>query len=218
MKINGYIDHTILRPDAAADDIRRLCREAVENSFFAVCVNPCWVMLAKNALKDSKVKVASVAGFPLGSNRMETKVREAVIAIEDGADEIDMVMNIGEFKTGNRESVLNEMIGMREAVGPRTLKVIVETCLLTDAEKEEVLEMTVRAKADFIKTSTGFSKGGATEDDVRLFHSLAKGRILVKASGGIKDFKTAEMMIKAGAARLGTSSSVQIAAEADGRS
>lgn len=218
MKINNLIDHTLLKPDATADDIKRLCLEAREHSFYAVCVNPCWVMLSKSILKDSKVKVASVAGFPLGANRMETKVREAVIAIEEGADEIDMVMNIGEFKTGNKESVLNEMIGMREAVGARALKVIVETCLLSEGEKEEVLEMAVKAKADFIKTSTGFSKAGATEDDVKLFHKLAKGRILVKASGGIKDFKTAEIMIKAGASRLGTSSSVQIVAEADGRS
>ena len=215
MKISGYIDHTLLKADQTASDISSLCGEAVKYEFYSVCVNPCWVSSAKNILKHSNVKVASVVGFPLGANRMEVKMREAVIAVEDGADEIDMVMNIGEFKSGNYESVLNEIIGVREAVSGKILKVIVETSLLTEDEKVKALEIVMKSKADFIKTSTGFSTGGALVSDIELFHRLSSGKLRIKASGKIRDYKTAEAMIKAGASRIGTSSSILIMAQAD---
>ncbi|HAV92237.1 TPA: deoxyribose-phosphate aldolase [candidate division WOR-3 bacterium] len=215
MKINRYIDHTLLKAEQTDSDISLLCGEAVKYEFYSVCVNPCWVSSAKNFVKHSNVKVVSVVGFPLGANRMEVKMREAVIAVEDGADEIDMVMNIGEFKSGNYESVLNEIIGVREAVSGKILKVIVETSLLTENEKAKALEIVIKSKADFIKTSTGFSTGGALVSDIELFHRLSSGKVKIKASGKIRDYKTAEAMIKAGASRIGTSSSILIMAQAD---
>ncbi|MGE3062019.1 MAG: deoxyribose-phosphate aldolase [bacterium] len=217
MKLNDFIDHTLLKAGATKDDIKRLCDEATAHNFYAVCVNPCWVMTVKTLLKGSSVKVASVVGFPLGANRMEVKVRETIIAIEDGADEIDMVINIGDFKGGNYESVLNEIIGIREASKGSLLKVIVETALLTREEKIKVAALVIQAKADFIKTSTGFSTGGAALEDVKLFKELSGGKIKIKASGGIRDLKTAEAMIKEGAARIGCSSSVSIMAELNER-
>ncbi|MDD3803675.1 MAG: deoxyribose-phosphate aldolase [bacterium] len=217
MKLNRCIDHTLLRADASKTEINRLCEEAVFYDFYAVCVNPCWVMTAKTLLKGTDVKVAAVAGFPLGANRMEVKVREATIAIEDGADEIDMVMNIGEFKDKNYESVLNEIIGIREATKGKILKVIVETYLLTHDEKIKAVELVMRANADFIKTSTGFSGGGAAAEDIRLFKETSKGKLKIKASGGIKNLSAAEMMIREGASRIGCSSSVSIMKELNER-
>jgi len=218
MKINRYIDHTLLKADKNISDIQQLCDEAVMYDFYAVCINPCWILMAKSILRNKNVKVATVVGFPLGANRMEIKVKETIIAIEDGADEIDMVMNIGEFKSRNYDSVLNEIIGIREIAKGKILKVIIETSLLSKEEKMKVLELVIKSGADFIKTSTGFRTEGANVEDIKLFKKFGDGKIRIKASGGIRDLKTVKKMINAGASRIGTSSSVSIMAELNERS
>ncbi len=210
MELNKYIDHTLLKPDATNKQIMILINEAIEFDFFSVCVNPCFIDLAKKALIKTNVKVATVIGFPLGANTTESKINEARDAIKRNADELDMVINIGMLKQGNIDYLINEINSIKNIAGERILKVIVETCLLSNDEKKAVLEAVIKGNAGFIKTSTGFSTGGADINDIKLFKELAAGKIKIKASGGIRTREKAIRMIEAGADRLGTSSSVAI--------
>lgn len=205
-----YIDHTILKPDASAADIARLCAEAREFGFFSVCVNGSRVAQAHAVLEGSGVKVAAVVGFPLGATDPDTKRFETEAAVDNGAAEIDLVLNIGRLKDGEDAQVLRELRDVVEAADERTVKVILETCLLTREEKIRACRLVVEAGAHFVKTSTGFSTGGATLDDVKLMRELVGPQFGVKASGGIRDTATALAMIEAGATRLGTSSGVAI--------
>ncbi len=212
--ILGMIDHTMLKPDATKDMIEELCKEAMENKFAAVCVNPCYVKLCKDILRNSDVKVATVIGFPLGANTKEVKAFETMDAIKNGADEVDMVINIGALKIKNYELVKEDIEEVVKAAKDKALvKVIIATCLLTDEEKIKACEISMIAGADFVKTSTGFSTGGATVDDVKLMKSIVGDKLEVKASGGVRDIDSAKKMIEAGATRLGTSSGVKIAKE-----
>ena len=212
--IAKYIDHTNLKPYTTRDDIVRLCDEAIKYNFYAVCVNPYRVKLAKNYLreKNADVKVASVIGFPLGATPTEVKVFEAKKALEDGADELDMVMNIGALKDGDYEYVKNDIAGVVKVAHGRgaKVKVIIETCYLTEEEKVKACELAKEAGADFVKTSTGFGTGGATVEDVRLMRKVVGQGMGVKAAGGIRTYEQALAMIKAGANRIGTSSGVKI--------
>ncbi len=210
MELNKYIDHTLLKPDATNEQIMILINEAIEFNFFSVCVNPCFIDLAKKALIKTNVKVATVIGFPLGANTTESKINEARDAIKRNADELDMVINIGMLKQGNIDYIINEINSIKNIAGEKTLKVIVETCLLSNDEKKAALEAVIKGNADFIKTSTGFSTGGADINDIKLFKELAAGKIKIKASGGIRTREKAIKMIEAGADRLGTSSSIAI--------
>ncbi len=210
MNIESYIDHTILKPDAGIKDIERICTEAVKYKFFAVCINPCRIKNAAAFLKNTSVSIVAVAGFPLGANTMEIKVFEAEKALNDGADEVDMVISIGKIKDGDTNYVSGEISRLKKSCGEHILKVIVETCLLSDEEKETVCRIVMDSGADFIKTSTGFSSAGAAVEDIRLFKSIAGGQIGIKASGGIGDYETAIKMIEAGATRIGTSRSIAI--------
>lgn len=204
MKINRYIDYTNLKADATESDIKELCATAIKNNYYSVCVNPCYVSIAKKLLKGSNVKVATVIGFPLGMNTIDLKAYEAAEAVKNGADEVDMVINVGALKSHNREYLLNE-INAVNASGATT-KVIIEACLLTEEEKVMISEIVRDSDADYIKTSTGFSTGGATVDDVKLLYNIvsAKGK-KVKAAGGIRIFDVAKAMIEAGAERIGAS-------------
>lgn len=210
MYLNRLIDHTILKSDATKEDIKVLCEEAKEYQFASVCVNPYWVSYAKSLLEDSDVAVCTVIGFPLGATPLEVKAFETLTAIHDGADEIDMVINIGALKSNDTQTVLNEIKAVRNAAEDKVLKVIIETCLLTDDEKKLACNLALEAKADFVKTSTGFSTHGATIEDVALMKSVVLDNAKVKASGGIRDKETAIAMVEAGASRLGTSSGVKI--------
>lgn len=211
MDIKSMIDHTILKPDAKKDEIQALCQEAKEFGFYAVCVNPYYVSLCKDLLEGSKVKIATVIGFPLGANTSDIKALETKKAIDDGADEIDMVINIGALKDGDYGVVRDDIKAVVEAAKDRArVKVIIETSLLTDDEKIKACELSLEAGADFVKTSTGFSTGGATVEDVKLMKSVVKDKMEIKASGGVRDFETARKMIGAGARRIGTSSGVKI--------
>lgn len=211
MDIKSMIDHTILKPDAKKDEIQALCQEAKEFGFYAVCVNPYYVSLCKDLLEGSKVKIATVIGFPLGANTSDIKALETKKAIDDGADEIDMVINIGALKDGDYGVVRDDIKAVVEAAkGRARVKVIIETSLLTDDEKIKACELSLEAGADFVKTSTGFSTGGATVEDVKLMKSVVKDKMEIKASGGVRDFETARKMIEAGARRIGTSSGVKI--------
>ena len=205
-----YIDHTLLKPDATAEDIRRLCSEAKHHKFFAVCVNGSWVQLARHCLDGTDVKVASVAGFPLGAMETDAKRFEAEAAIDAGAHEIDVVINIGRLREGDDKFVLRELRDIVEAADERPVKVILETCLLTDDEKIRACTFVVEAGAHFVKTSTGFSKAGATIEEVKLLRREVGPDFGLKASGGIRDAVTALAMIEAGATRLGTSNGVVI--------
>ncbi len=207
------LEHTLLKPDATESDIVSLCKEAKEYRLFGVCVNPCFVSLAKKCLQGTGVKVVTVIGFPLGAEKTETKVFAARLAQKEGADEIDMVMNISLFKSGKYNEVKEDIMAVAGAVTV-PLKVIIETCLLSDAEKREAVRVIAGTGAAYVKTSTGFSKGGATVPDVRLLSGEGgKYGLKVKASGGIKDLKTASAMALAGAERIGTSSGAAIARE-----
>lgn len=211
MNIASKIDHTLLKAEATEDMIEVLCKEAMEFSFAAVCVNPYYVKKAKEFLKDSNIKVATVIGFPLGANIKEVKSFEAQKAVEDGADEIDMVINIGALKNKDYEYVKDDIKAVVEAVkGKAIVKVIIETCLLDEEEKIKACELSKEAGADFVKTSTGFSTGGATVEDIKLMKATIGDSMDIKASGGIRDFDTAKAMIEAGASRIGASSSVKI--------
>lgn len=211
MKINQYIDHTALKADTTLSQIEKLCSEAKEFEFFSVCVNSYYVKKAVQLLAGSSVKVCTVVGFPLGASTMETKRFEAMKAVAEGAREIDMVMNISAAKSQDWQYVLDDMSSLAQVCHQQgaLLKVILETALLTEEEKRMACELAVKAKVDFVKTSTGFSTGGATVEDVRLMRSIV-GNMGVKASGGIRDAETARKMIDAGATRLGTSASVEI--------
>ena len=210
MQLEHYIDHTILKPTATVSDIKKLCKEAKAYNFYAVCVNGCHTDLAKKELEYSKIKLAIVVGFPLGAISTETKTFEAMEGIKKGADEIDMVINIGWLKSGEYSLVRNEISQIKKAIGDKILKVIIETCYLTTEEKQKACQLAVEAKADFVKTSTGFGSGGATFEDVELMKNSVGDKAKIKASGGIKNRKTALRYIKLGASRLGTSSSISI--------
>ena len=205
-----HIDHTLLRPDARAADIEQLCREAKEHGFYAVCVNGSWVERARHWLEGADVKVASVVGFPLGAMETDVKRFETEAAVDAGAHEIDMVINIGRLKDGDDNFVLRELRDIVEAADERPVKVILETCLLTDEQKIRACKLVVEAGAQFVKTSTGFGKSGATIEDVKLLRREVGAEFGVKASGGIKDSAAALAMIEAGATRLGTSNGVAI--------
>ena len=212
-----YIDHTILKPNATEEQIRNLCAEALEFNFRSVCVNPTWVSLAASLLRDSEVLTCTVVGFPLGANEPEIKAMEARRAIRNGAREIDMVINVGALKSGNDELVLRDIKSVVEECvdGNAKCKVILETALLTDEEKRRASELAKKARANFVKTSTGFSTGGATAADVALMASVVRGAGMeVKASGGIGSYEDAMAMIEAGATRLGASASIGIVREA----
>ena len=205
-----YIDHTLLKPDAQRADIEKLCREAVEHGFYSVCVNGSRVELARSLVEDSGVKVAAVVGFPLGAMDSDVKRYETEVAIDHGAEEIDLVLNIAKLKEGDDAYVLRELRDVVEAADERPVKVIIETCLLTEEEKIRACGLVVESGAAFIKTSTGFSTGGATLDDVKLLRQHVGEKFGVKASGGIRDTQTALAMIEAGATRLGTSAGIAI--------
>ena len=212
-ELNKYVEHTLLKQDAKKEDLLKLFEEAKEHKFLGVCINPCYVSLAKENLKDSDVKIVTVIGFPLGANTTETKIFETINAVRDGADEIDMVINVTKLKDGEVDFVTDEIRQIKAACQGKNLKVILETDLLTKEEIKLACELCVKAGADFVKTSTGFVKGGvgAKVEDVELMYNTVKNAGLqVKASGGIRDKDTAIAMIKAGAVRLGTSSGVKI--------
>ena len=210
MGLNKYIDHTILKATASSADVQKLCEEAIEHEFYSVCVNGCYVADAKHLLQGTDVKVAAVVGFPLGAMTTASKVFEAKEAIENGASEIDMVINVAKLKDGEFDYVENEIRLIKEAIGDNVLKVIIETCYLTDEEKVKACELSLVAKADFVKTSTGFGTGGATYEDVKLMKSVVGDNAKVKASGGVRDKETAQKYVNLGAERLGTSSGIEI--------
>lgn len=210
MELNKYIDHTMLKANANKEDIIKLCFEAKKYSFASVCVNPTWVSLAKNELIGTDVKVCTVVGFPLGATFTEVKVFETEIAIEKGAEEIDMVINIGNAKEENFTAVYDDIKAVVNSAKGKVVKVIIETCLLTKEEIVEISKLCVKAGADFIKTSTGFSTGGATVEDVKIIKDTIGDSARIKASGGIKTYEDLKNMINTGADRIGTSSGVAL--------
>ncbi len=210
MELNKYIDHTLLKATATTEEIKELCKEAKEHEFFSVCVNSCYVKLAKKLLKKSKVKVCSVIGFPLGAMSTKAKAYEAKQALKDGADEIDMVINVGLLKSNDLKKVYKDIKAVKKVMPKNTLKVILETCYLDKEEILKVSTLALKAKADFIKTSTGFGTGGATVEDVKLMKSVAGNNMKIKASGGVRDANTAQEYIDLGVSRLGTSSGIAI--------
>ncbi|MDP0494542.1 MAG: deoxyribose-phosphate aldolase [Fusobacterium sp. JB021] len=210
MKINKYIDHTLLKAVATSEDIEKLCEEAKEYNFASVCVNSCYVKTCFEILKGTDVKVCAVIGFPLGAMSTASKIFEAKDCIKNGAKEVDMVINVGMLKAKKYNYIEEEIRKIKEAVGENILKVIIETCYLTDAEKIKVCELSMKAHADFVKTSTGFGTGGATFEDVALMKKVVGNICKVKASGGVRDLKTALKYIEIGAERLGTSSGIKL--------
>lgn len=205
------IDHTLLKADATKDQIGKICAEAKEYNFASVCVNPAWVKLSSDLLNGTEVKVCTVIGFPLGASTPETKAYETKNAIENGATEVDMVINIGALKGGDNELVERDIRAVVDAAKGKALtKVIIETCLLTEEEKVRACELSVKAGADFVKTSTGFSTGGATAEDIALMRKTVGPEIGVKASGGVRSAEDAQKMIDAGATRIGASSGAAI--------
>ncbi|PKP24722.1 MAG: deoxyribose-phosphate aldolase [Bacteroidetes bacterium HGW-Bacteroidetes-2] len=210
MAINSYIDHTLLKPTATKQDIFQLCEEAKKHHFYAVCINSCYVSIAKNELKTSSVKVCSVIGFPLGAMSTQSKVEEEKQAVKDGADEIDMVLNLGWLKSADFDAVWKDIEAVKIAIGDKILKVILEICYLSKAEIIKASELALLSGADFIKTSTGFGTGGATVEAVTLMKSVVGVHAKVKASGGIRDRKTALEYINLGVNRIGTSSGIEI--------
>ncbi|GGM38919.1 deoxyribose-phosphate aldolase [Paraliobacillus quinghaiensis] len=210
-QIANKIDHTALKADTTSDQIKTLCEEAKTHGFFSVCVNPTWVKEAAKLLAGSDVAVCTVIGFPLGASTSAVKALETKDAIENGATEVDMVINVGELKDGNVDAVKSDIAAVVNAAkGHALVKVIIETSLLTDAEKETACKLAVEAGTDYVKTSTGFSTGGATVEDIQLMRKTVGPDIGVKASGGVRDQQTAEAMIEAGATRIGASASVAI--------
>ncbi|MCD8203893.1 MAG: deoxyribose-phosphate aldolase [Coprobacillus sp.] len=210
MTYNKLIDHTLLKQDATPSDIKSLCEEALTYDFMSVCVNPCYVSTASNLLKGSDVKVCTVIGFPLGMSTTASKISETEIALYDGADEIDMVINVGMLKAENTDYVLNEIKELKDICKEHILKVILETCLLTDEEIVTACSLAKDAKADFVKTSTGFSTGGATVHAVELMRKTVGPDMGVKASGGIRTHEDLLAMVNAGANRIGTSAGPKI--------
>jgi len=211
------IDHTLLKPDATAPEVEALCREAIEYGFCSVCVNSSWVALCHELLKGSTVKVCTVVGFPLGAMAAPSKAFEARQAVADGADEIDMVIHLGALKAGALDQVAQDIRGVVEAAGPRVTKVILETGLLTDAEKVTACTLSKEAGAAFVKTSTGFAKGGATIEDIALMRRTVGPAMGVKASGGVRSLADARAMLAAGATRIGASSGVAIVTGGQGQ-
>ena len=214
MDIAKYIDHTILKPEATAEDVKKLCTEAKEYNFASVCVNGSYAKLVSTELAGSDVKTCVVVGFPLGAMTKEAKAFETTDAIKNGANEIDMVINVGALKEKNYDLFKEDIEAVVNAAkGKAIVKVIIETCLLTDQEKVKVCEISKEVKADFVKTSTGFSSGGATKEDIALMRKTVGKDLGVKASGGVRDYKTAMNMINAGASRIGASESIAIVSE-----
>lgn len=210
MELNKYIDHTNLKQDMSEQDLIKLVDEAKEYDFFSICINPCWVKQASELLAGSNTKVCSVIGFPLGANTTNIKVLEAKEAIANGASEIDMVINISKLKDKDYEYVYNEIKQIKEAIGNNVFKVIIEACLLTNDEKTIACQIIMKAGANFVKTSTGMSTGGATVEDVKLFKKVVGDSTLIKAAGGVRTYEDALSMIEAGANRIGTSGGVKI--------
>jgi deoxyribose-phosphate aldolase len=210
MNLASYIDHTILKAETTSKDVERLCREAIENKFAAVCVNPCFVPIAAKILKGSGVGLATVIGFPLGASTTAVKMAEAMDAISNGATEIDMVMAIGLMKEGNFKAVSDDIRGVVSAAKGKTVKVIIETCYLTPEQITHASLIAADAGAHYVKTSTGFGTRGASVEDVKLIKKAVGDRVKIKASGGIKTKEQALAMIEAGASRIGTSSGVLI--------
>jgi deoxyribose-phosphate aldolase len=214
--VASLIDHTILKPEATRQDVERICKEALEHHFASVCVNPVFVPLAAGILRGSKVKICAVIGFPLGANLSGSKVEEARAALVAGAEELDMVIHVGGLKAGDNDAVLADIRGVVQAVhaGGAICKVIIETCLLTEEEKERACRMACEAGADFVKTSTGFNTSGATLADVALMRRIVGPTVGVKASGGVRTLDDLVKMVDAGATRIGTSGGVKIVQEA----
>jgi len=210
MKRSKYIDHTLLKADATKQQIVKLCEEAKEYDFASVCVNPSWCELASEILKGTDVKTCVVVGFPLGSMTTDAKVAETKDAIEKGADEVDMVIQVGRLKDGDDAYVTEEIRRLKQACGDKVLKVIIEACLLNDEEKKRACLDASNAGADFVKTSTGFSTGGATVEDVRLMKATVGDKMQVKAAGGIRTKEQMDAMIEAGAERIGTSNGIAL--------
>lgn len=209
-----FIDHTYLKPEASPADIKRLCQEGIKYGFFSVCINPCYVKLAYEELKGSKVKVCSVSGFPLGANRTDLKVKEAELGCKDGAAEIDMVINVGALKSGDYKYVEEEIKSILKEIGEeKVLKVILETSVLTEEEKIKGAKIVKESGAHFVKTSTGWGPGGATVEDVALLRRTVGKNFGVKASGLIRDYQKTLQLIQAGADRIGTSASLKIMEE-----
>jgi len=210
--LNIYIEHTNLKPDATHQDIVRLCEEAVEHKFYGVCVSPYYVQLAKKTIKKAPVKIITVVGFPFGYNTVASKVEETKKAIIGGADEVDVVMNIAAFKSGDDATVLNDLQAVIMAchLQNKIAKVIIETALLSKSEIEKACRLCVDSEADFVKTSTGFASSGAKLEDIELMRKILPAKVKIKAAGGIKDHETAVAMVNAGATRLGTSASIAI--------
>jgi deoxyribose-phosphate aldolase len=208
--LSVYIDHTLLKPDATKLQIRKLCEEALEHHFYAVCVNSGLVSTAREVLRSSKIQIASVVGFPLGVNDSASKAFETNRAVNLGATEIDMVINIGALKAGEFNFVERDIFDVVRAAEGKIVKVILETAMLTDEEKKKACELSVKAGAHFVKTCTGFGGGGATVADIELMKSVVGNSAKIKASGGVRDFETAKKLILAGANRLGTSSGVAL--------
>ena len=210
-ELAAMIDHTMLKPDAKEEDIKKLCTEAIEYGFATVCVNPCYVPMAKHLLQDSPVGITTVIGFPLGATTITTKSAEAQEAVENGATEVDMVIHIGALKDKKYDYVQDDIKAVVHTVNKRALvKVIIETSLLTDEEKVKACLLAKEGGADFVKTSTGFSGGGATKDDIVLMRKTVEDTMGVKASGGVRTREDAEVLIRAGATRIGASASVEI--------
>lgn len=210
MNVNKYIDHTVLKPETTKAQILSLCEEAKQYDFASVCVNPTWVSTCAKELEGTDVKVCTVIGFPLGATLKEVKAFETKCAIEAGATEVDMVINIGAAKDQNWELVYEDVKAVVDAANGVLVKVIIETCLLTDEEKVKACEMSVKAGADFVKTSTGFSTGGATVEDVKLMRQTVGANVGVKASGGVRTSEDMNAMVEAGANRIGTSGGVSL--------
>lgn len=215
-QLAGLIDHTILKPEASIDEVKKVCIEALKYEFASVCINPCYVKYTADILKGSSVKVCTVIGFPLGANTTKVKAFEALNAIEDGAEEIDMVINIGALKNKDYEYVYNDIKAVVDTAADNALvKVIIETCLLTNDEKVMACNLSKDAGADFVKTSTGFSSGGATSYDIKLMRETVGDKMGVKASGGVRTYTDAKKMIESGASRIGASSSIKIIEECE---
>lgn len=210
IKIEQYIDHTLLKADATHQDIERLCREAMKYHFFSVCVNSSYIALCREMLKNSDVKVVTVIGFPLGTSMTEVKAMEAKKAVEEGADEIDMVIHVGKLKDGDFSYILNDIQCVKQAIGNRVLKVIIETCLLTKKEIVDVCNIILKSGADFVKTSTGFSHSGANISDIMLIKDTVSDQLQIKASGGIRKKEDAIHFLSLGVSRIGTSNSVSM--------
>ena len=210
--LNKYFDHTLLKPEATNEQIDALCEEARQYDFYSVCVNTCYVSRCYDALRDTDVKVAAVVGFPLGACTTQSKVFETKEAFMDGASEVDMVLNVGKFRSGDNDYIRDDIRAVAEAAHSfgGIVKVILETCLLSGEEIAEACKLSMEAGADFVKTSTGFSTGGATAEDVALMKKTVGDHLQVKASGGIRDYDQCMKMIEAGADRIGASASVKI--------